>query len=240
MWLGSNGTADRWPPFLISDATDTTTSTSISNAKKNPASLVETAHAADHHQHRQRGEDHGQVRPTGCSRAQVVLQGDGQEAAGDRDHRGHRDDVAHPGRAAPWSPRWCRRTSCPTNVMNPPVDGCARENWASVLPSSAIAMPAAMMVSGEATPAVMRQEAEAEVEAHGGPDVGHRGRRDVHDAQDAAVQPELVAYLADWGALALPERKGFGVAHSDPSRAVVRWPERNATATATQESPVTT
>ncbi len=43
----------------------------------------------------------------------------------------------------------------PTKVMKPPVDGWARENWASVLPSSAIAMPAATMVSGEATPAVM-------------------------------------------------------------------------------------
>ena len=43
----------------------------------------------------------------------------------------------------------------PTKVMKPPVDGCARENWASVLPSSAIAMPAATMVSGEATPAVI-------------------------------------------------------------------------------------
>ncbi len=35
------------------------------------------------------------------------------------------------------------------------MDGWARENWASVLPSRAIAMPAATMVSGEATPAVM-------------------------------------------------------------------------------------
>jgi hypothetical protein len=42
----------------------------------------------------------------------------------------------------------------PTNVMNPPVDGWARENWARVLPSSAIAMPATMMVSGAAIPAV--------------------------------------------------------------------------------------
>ncbi len=46
----------------------------------------------------------------------------------------------------------------PTNVMKPPVDGWARENWASVLPSSAIAMPAATMVSGEATPAVMARK----------------------------------------------------------------------------------
>ena len=43
MWLGSNGTADRWPPFLISAATDTTTSTSISKPKNSPASLVDTA-----------------------------------------------------------------------------------------------------------------------------------------------------------------------------------------------------
>ena len=43
MWLGWNGTALRWPPFLISAATDTTTSTSISKPKKKPASLVDTA-----------------------------------------------------------------------------------------------------------------------------------------------------------------------------------------------------
>ena len=42
MWLGSNGAADRWPPFLISGATETTTSTSISKPKKSPASLVDT------------------------------------------------------------------------------------------------------------------------------------------------------------------------------------------------------
>ena len=47
----------------------------------------------------------------------------------------------------------------PTNEMNPPVDGWARENWDSVLPSSAIAMPAAMMVSGAATPAVITRNA---------------------------------------------------------------------------------
>jgi len=38
--------------------------------------------------------------------------------------------------------------------MKPPVDGCARENCASVFPSSAMAMPAAMIVSGAAIPAV--------------------------------------------------------------------------------------
>ena len=42
----------------------------------------------------------------------------------------------------------------PTKVMKPPVDGCARENWASVLPSSAMATAAATMVSGAAIPAV--------------------------------------------------------------------------------------
>ena len=42
----------------------------------------------------------------------------------------------------------------PTNEMKPPVDGWARENWASVFPSSAIAIIAAMIVRGEATPAV--------------------------------------------------------------------------------------
>ena len=42
MWLGSNGTAHRCPPFLMMAATETTTSTSISKAKKNPASFVDT------------------------------------------------------------------------------------------------------------------------------------------------------------------------------------------------------
>ena len=43
----------------------------------------------------------------------------------------------------------------PTKVMNPPVDGWARENWDSVLPSSAIATAAATIVSGAPIPAVM-------------------------------------------------------------------------------------
>ena len=42
-WLGSNGTADRCPPCWMIAMTDTTTRTSISNTKKNPASLVDTA-----------------------------------------------------------------------------------------------------------------------------------------------------------------------------------------------------
>jgi hypothetical protein len=42
-WLGWNGTELRWPPFLISTATDTTSSTTSSKPKKNPASLVDTA-----------------------------------------------------------------------------------------------------------------------------------------------------------------------------------------------------
>ena len=43
MLCGSNGAKLRLPPFLISVATATMTSTSISKPKKNPASLVETA-----------------------------------------------------------------------------------------------------------------------------------------------------------------------------------------------------
>ncbi len=42
MWLGSNGVMDRWPPFLIRAAMETTSSTSISKPKKNPASFVDT------------------------------------------------------------------------------------------------------------------------------------------------------------------------------------------------------
>ena len=42
----------------------------------------------------------------------------------------------------------------PTNVMKPPVLGWARENCASVLPSSAMAMMAAMSTSGAPMPAM--------------------------------------------------------------------------------------
>ena len=43
IWLGSNGTALRWPPCLISAAIATTSSTVSSKPKKKPASLVDTA-----------------------------------------------------------------------------------------------------------------------------------------------------------------------------------------------------
>jgi hypothetical protein len=43
MFLGSNGAKVRWPPLLISVAMATTSSTTSSKAKKNPASLVDTA-----------------------------------------------------------------------------------------------------------------------------------------------------------------------------------------------------
>src|ERR1022692_3364544 len=57
----------------------------------------------------------------------------------------------------------------PTKEMNPPVDGCARENWASVLPSSAIAIPAAMIVSGAATPAVTTRKPNPKKKLSAGP-----------------------------------------------------------------------
>ena len=43
----------------------------------------------------------------------------------------------------------------PMNVMKPPVDGCARENCDSVLPSRAMATMATTMTSGEAMPAAI-------------------------------------------------------------------------------------
>src|SRR6185312_13428472 len=53
--------------------------------------------------------------------------------------------------------------------MNPPVDGCARENCDSVLPSSAIAMPATMIVSGAATPAVRNRKPAPKKKLYAGP-----------------------------------------------------------------------
>ena len=43
--------------------------------------------------------------------------------------------------------------------MNPPVEGITFVNSERVLPRNAIAMPAAMMVSGEAMPAVKAMKA---------------------------------------------------------------------------------
>src|ERR1022692_5123532 len=59
MWLGLNGTRLRWPPFLISTATETTISTSISNAKKKPASFVDTPTQRPHHDDRPGERDEG-------------------------------------------------------------------------------------------------------------------------------------------------------------------------------------
>ena len=49
----------------------------------------------------------------------------------------------------------------PTNVMKPPVIGCARENCDSVLPSSAMATAATSTTSGEARPAAITIPAKA-------------------------------------------------------------------------------
>src|SRR5580704_13624342 len=57
----------------------------------------------------------------------------------------------------------------PTNVMNPPVDGCARANWDSVLASSAIATAAARIVSGAAMPAVMTISPKPNMKLYAGP-----------------------------------------------------------------------
>src|SRR5260221_2815546 len=57
----------------------------------------------------------------------------------------------------------------PTNEMNPPVDGWARANWASVLPSRAMAMMAAMMVSGAAMPAVRTRKPKPKKKLYAGP-----------------------------------------------------------------------
>src|SRR6202042_3192731 len=57
----------------------------------------------------------------------------------------------------------------PTNVMNPPVEGWARENCDSVLPSSAIAITAATMVSGAAIPAVATIRPKPNMKLYAGP-----------------------------------------------------------------------
>src|SRR6185437_16573479 len=99
---------------------------------------------------RARGQQHGEDPPRDVP-AEVVVERDGQEAAGDGDHRGHRDDVADPGdqrrgdRAGAAEGLPHERDETAGGRLRP-------ENWDSVLPSSATAMIAAMMVRGEATP----------------------------------------------------------------------------------------
>lgn len=57
----------------------------------------------------------------------------------------------------------------PTKVVKLPAEGCARENSASVLPNSATATPAATMVSGDATPAVVARKANPKKKLMAGP-----------------------------------------------------------------------
>jgi hypothetical protein len=57
----------------------------------------------------------------------------------------------------------------PMKVMNDPVEGIDLENSASVLPSSATAMAATTMVSGEAIPAVVASRAKPKKKLMAGP-----------------------------------------------------------------------
>src|SRR5260221_4559182 len=152
MWLGSNGTKLRWPPLLIRIATETTTRITISNAKNRPASFVETP----------------TPRTVMTVAAEVsttdrmihgIFQPKQYFSTSDRKppEIANTEEIAimYP---APTSIALVTALVppkvLPTKAMNPPVDGCALENWASLLPRNAIAMPATRMVRGAATPAV--------------------------------------------------------------------------------------
>ncbi len=78
----------------------------------------------------------------------------------------------------------------PTNEMKPPVDGCTRENWARVLPSSAIAIAGHDDRRGAATPHGEYQEAEPEVETVSAARYLPSGSGDVDQPQRAPVQPD--------------------------------------------------
>lgn len=90
--------------------------------------------------------------PHGDGPVQGAVKGYGQDAAGDRDDRGHRGDVADGGQGG-------RHRACPAECRAGEGDetagGRLRENCASVLPSEAMAAAAAAMASGEAGPAVV-------------------------------------------------------------------------------------
>lgn len=54
-------------------------------------------------------------------------------------------------------------------VTHDPADGVTRENSARVLPTNTMPMPAAMMVSGDATPAVVAIRANPKKKLMAGP-----------------------------------------------------------------------
>ncbi len=77
----------------------------------------------------------------------------------------------------------------PMKVMNEPVEGCARENWARVLPRKAMATPGGDDGERRGDAGGEREKAEAEVEAHRRRDVGHGRRGDIDGAEHAAHEP---------------------------------------------------
>ena len=128
--------------------------------------------------------------------------------------RGHRDDVAQRPASSAVVTALTGPKVLPTKVMKLPAEGCARENSASVLPSSATAIPAGHDGQRGRDARGGGQEGEAEEEAHGRADVGHRGGGDVRHAEDAAAQP--LRRAAD-GTRRRRRADSSGVRHGDSS-----------------------
>jgi hypothetical protein len=168
------------------DTMETTTSTVISMVKKKPGDLRRDGDAAYHQHHGQRGQDQRPDDPGEVEAREVVVEHDLQEAAGDRDHRGHRDDVADPdeqrgGHGAGRAEGLADEGDEPAGRGLRP--GELGERVAEQRDRDARGHDRQRRgdARGEG------QEAEAEVEAHRGTDVGHRGRGDVDHAERAAA-----------------------------------------------------
>src|ERR1019366_6682172 len=192
----------------MSTATETTTSTTISKPKNRPASLVDTAMPRIITQDREGGEDRREDSPRDVP-VQVVVEGNGQEAARDGDYRGHRDDVADPG------------------DQGGGYRACTAERLADEGDEAA----GGRMGAGELRQRVPEQgdghgsghdgqrrsqagrrgdQPEAEEEAHRRADVGHRCCRDVQNAECAPAEAVLASHDADRRALAVARQRQPG------------------------------
>src|ERR1019366_9465984 len=148
---GSNGVRLRLPENLISTHTLTSSSSPISNANSAPAHFVDSATPRTTSRNASSVSTAVSSCQAICTCAYFAIMSEIQQpamATTAETAMMYPPDmtIAVVSAATGPNPR-------PMNVMNEPVDGIDLVNWATVLPSSAIAMAAAMMVSGEAMPA---------------------------------------------------------------------------------------
>ena len=206
MWLGWNGTRAEVAAVLDQHGDRHDQQHHQLEGEEEAGQLGRHGHAAEHHEHGAGGEDGGEDDP-GDVRARVVLDHDRQEPAGDDQHRRDRDDVAGPGHQ-----RGGHCAGAAERLAHERDEAAGRR-----LRPGELRQRVAEQGDGDDgdDDDQRRREAgrehdprEAEVEAVGRADVGHRGGGDVDQAEGAAVQP-----VADWR-LRFRERNVCRFAHT--------------------------